>query len=191
MDSLVFEIFNIATGVAMLLLFLRFMMQLTQVDPYNPIVMSTLKATSVVDVFSRILPTVGQGRINLAALILIVLVRLIDISGTALLGGGVTFGPDVLVLRLVFTLLDDFLWMCKVLIYVSILASFILLFTQSPTPFVVLIMQMTEPIYGPFRRLLPDLGPIDLSPFIALVVIMVLRMLLSHSYSFLVMSLMS
>jgi len=185
MDSLIPQIFNIVTGAAMLLFFIRFMMQLTQVDPYNPIVRSTIHATKVVDVFGRILPTVGHGRINLAALGLLVLVRMVDLGGNNLLQGVTNVDPLPLLAQLVFGLLDDFLWMCKVLIYVSIITSLIMLFTQTVTPFVMLIMQMTEPLYAPFRRILPDMGPLDFSPIIALLVIFVLRTLLTSAYVFL------
>lgn len=189
MDQLIPQIFNIVTGVAMLLFFIRFMMQLTQADPYNPIVRSTVDATKVVDIFGRIFPTVGHGRINLAALVLLVLVRLVDLGGNNLLQGVTNVGPASLLAQLVFGMLDDFLWMCKVLIYVSIITSLIMLFTQTVTPFVMLVMQMTEPLYAPFRRMLPDLGPIDISPIIALLVIFVLRTLLANAYGVLMPSL--
>ncbi len=190
MDSLIPQIFNIVTGVAMLLLFLRFMMQLTQADPYNPIVMSTVQATHIVDVFKRILPTVGQGRINLAALGLMILVRLVDLAGNNLLSGGMNFGPDVLLLQLVFGLLDDFLMMCKVLIYVSIISSLIIMFTQTHTPIIMLAMQMTEPLYAPFRRFMPDLGPIDVSPIVALLAIYISRFMLAQAHGVLLQGLM-
>jgi YggT family protein len=190
MDSLLLQIFNIVTGVAMLLLFIRFMMQLTQVDPYNPIVMSTIQATRVVDIFNRILPTVGQGRVNLAALGLMVLVRLVDLAGNHLLNGVTDFWPNVLLLQLIFGLLDDFLMMCKVLIYVSIISSLVLMFTQNNTPIIMLAMQMTEPLYAPFRRFMPDLGPLDLSPIVALLAIYIARAMLMQAHVILLQGLM-
>jgi YggT family protein len=39
------------------------------------------------------------------------------------------------------------------------------------------IYEITEPILGPIRRLIPPLGMLDLSPFIAMVVIQVLAQL--------------
>jgi YggT family protein len=185
MDSLLLQVFNIITGVAMLLFFLRFMMQLTQVDTYNPIVMSTVQATKIVDIFNRILPVVGQGRVNLAALGLMVLVRLVDLAGNNLLNGVIDFEPNAFLLQLIFGLLDDFLWMCKILIYVSIVSSLILMFTQTNTPVVMLTMQMTEPLYAPFRRFMPDLGPLDLSPIVALLTIYITRELLMRAHEIL------
>ena len=61
--------FDIIINVAILLVFFRFLMQLAGVNPYNPVVQSTTKATKIVDVFGRILPTVASGRVNLAALV--------------------------------------------------------------------------------------------------------------------------
>ena len=54
------QIFGIIINVAILLVFFRFLMQLAAVNPYNPVVLSTGKATKIVDVFSRILPTVAK-----------------------------------------------------------------------------------------------------------------------------------
>jgi YggT family protein len=38
---------------------------------------------------------------------------------------------------------------------------------------VLLIVEITEPILGPIRRILPPLGGLDLSPFVALILIQV------------------
>ncbi|MEM9331753.1 MAG: YggT family protein [Pseudomonadota bacterium] len=40
------------------------------------------------------------------------------------------------------------------------------------------LYQMTEPVYRPIRRYLPDLGGIDISPIIVLFIIMFLQYLL-------------
>ncbi|NLT42594.1 MAG: YggT family protein [Anaerolineae bacterium] len=39
--------------------------------------------------------------------------------------------------------------------------------------FVQLLFQVTEPILGPFRRFVPPLGMIDISPIVALLVLQV------------------
>ena len=47
-------------------------------------------------------------------------------------------------------------------------------------PIVVLLYGITEPILGPIRRVLPSMGLLDLSPMVALIVMMILqRVLLS------------
>ena len=42
-------------------------------------------------------------------------------------------------------------------------------------PVVVLIYGITEPILAPIRRVLPSMGMLDLSPMVALIVMMVIR----------------
>jgi YggT family protein len=46
-------------------------------------------------------------------------------------------------------------------------------------------MQMTEPLYAPFRRFMPDLGPLDLSPIVALLTIYITRELLMRAHEIL------
>lgn len=74
-------IFGILINVAILLVFFRFLMQLAAVSPYNPVVLSTVKATKIVDIFGRIFPTVAKGRFNLAALVLLIILYLLKIFG--------------------------------------------------------------------------------------------------------------
>ena len=49
----------------------------------------------------------------------------------------------------------------------------------SPTnPFVVIVYQITEPMLAPIRRVLPRMGMIDLSPMVALIIIIVIQRLI-------------
>ena len=49
----------------------------------------------------------------------------------------------------------------------------------SPTnPLVVIVFQITEPMLAPIRRVLPRMGMIDLSPMVALIIIIVIQRLL-------------
>ena len=45
-------------------------------------------------------------------------------------------------------------------------------------PVSTILFQITEPILGPIRRVLPSLGGLDLSPIVALVLIQVLQRVL-------------
>jgi YggT family protein len=42
--------------------------------------------------------------------------------------------------------------------------------------------KMTEPIYRPIRRMLPDFGGIDFSPMVVVIIIMILQRLLAGVY---------
>lgn len=39
----------------------------------------------------------------------------------------------------------------------------------------VALQRMTEPLYRPIRRIMPDLGALDLSPMVVLLIIIILR----------------
>ena len=45
-------------------------------------------------------------------------------------------------------------------------------------PFVVIVYQITEPILAPIRRVLPRMGMLDLSPMIAMFLIIAIQRLL-------------
>ncbi len=42
-------------------------------------------------------------------------------------------------------------------------------------PIVVIVVQITEPILGPIRRLLPNTGNMDFSPIVAIVALLLIR----------------
>lgn len=67
------------------------------------------------------------------------------------------------------------------LLIIAIFARVILTWfpQMSPTnPLVKMVFTVTEPILGPIRRLLPRMGMFDLSPMIALILIVVIQRVL-------------
>ena len=171
MESIPAMIFDIVINVATLLIFLRFIMQLAAVDYYNPVVMSTVQATRMVDIFGRILPTLFKGRLNTAALVLIVLLRLIQIMGLSYMAGGPLPFPPELALATFLGLIFDLLTFCRYLIFASIILSWVTVFTNARSPFIDVIWQLAEPLLAPFRKILPNTGPIDFSPIVAFLAI--------------------
>lgn len=159
-------IFQMVTRLAMLLVFIRFMLQFAGIERTNFYAMPAYKATKVVDVFGRIFPTVANGRVSIAAIVLMFLIRLMTLSGLAALESK-GYPPVRLFFEASITLILEFLMMCRYLIIGSIIISWIVMFTQSMHPILGIIMQLAEPILAPFRRISPDLGMIDISPIFA------------------------
>ena len=166
MNNTLLQLFDLVTTFAMLLVFIRFMLQFAGMDARDPLVAPAYKATHIVDVFGRIFPTVAQGRISLAAIVLMLLIRLIDIAGKAALTH-TGIAPVPLFFTGTISLVLDFLRMCRYLVIGSIIVSWIVVFTQSQHPIIGIIMNLAEPILAPFRRITPTLGMLDLSPMIA------------------------
>ena len=43
------------------------------------------------------------------------------------------------------------------------------------SPFVVILHDITEPILGPLRRIVPTVGMIDITPMVAMIVLLVVQ----------------
>ncbi|WP_180160862.1 YggT family protein [Acinetobacter sp. YH01004] len=173
-------IFGIIINVAILLVFFRFLMQLAAVSPYNPVVLSTIKATKIVDVFGRIFPTVGKGRVNSAALALLVVLYLLKIFGVMYLNGAMPNSPIHLLILTFVTMIQDLIRFCRYLIFATIILSWVVMFTQSRGPYIEVIQELAEPLLAPFRRLLPNMGMIDLSPIIAFLALYVAEIIMNQ-----------
>ena len=65
-------------------------------------------------------------------------------------------------------------------LYIAIFARVILSWIPVPrdNPLVQMVFLVTEPILGPIRRVLPSIGYIDLSPMIALILILIVQSIL-------------
>ncbi|GAA4749852.1 YggT family protein [Sphingomonas daechungensis] len=72
-------------------------------------------------------------------------------------------------------------WIVIIQVILSWLIAFNVLNTSSQglRAFVGALERITEPLYRPIKRVMPDFGGIDFSPLVLLLVIQILRMLLS------------
>ena len=72
-------------------------------------------------------------------------------------------------------------WMIIGQVILSWLVAFNVLNTSSQglRAFLAALDKITEPLYRPIRKVMPDFGGIDFSPLVLLLLIQILRMLLS------------
>jgi YggT family protein len=77
-------------------------------------------------------------------------------------------------------LLDVLRWIIIIQAILSWLVAFNVINTHNDfmRTFLTALDRITEPLYRPIRRILPDFGGIDFSPLVALLVIIALQMLL-------------
>jgi YggT family protein len=171
--------FDIIINVAILLVFFRFLMQLAGVNAYNPVVQSTAKATKIVDVFGSILPTIAGGRVNLAALVLTVLLYFLKVFGFKYLNAQPTGGAGYFIISTVLAMLHSLVSILKYLLFGYIICSWILMFSQTRSPYIEVIQELAEPMLAPFRKIMPNMGMIDLSPILAFFTLYIAEMMLS------------
>lgn len=154
---------------------LRFLLQLSRADFYNPITQLIVRFTDPgVQVFRRFIP--GVRGIDLSSLVYAILFQcaatyaLIYLGGFQLPGFGLvlTWG----LAGILNFILNIYFWS----MLISIVASFIAPFSGHPA--LVLVRQLTEPVMAPFRRLLPAMGGLDLSPIFVFLAIQIVRIVL-------------
>ncbi|MDP3518342.1 MAG: YggT family protein [Pseudohongiella sp.] len=159
----------------MLAVLLRFLLQISRADFYNPITQMIVRATDPgVQLFRRFIP--GFKGVDFATLVFAVLVESILICALIFMAGfdlpGIGLILTWAVGGILNFILDIYFWS----LLVSIVSSFIAPFSEHPA--LVLVRQLTEPIMAPFRRLLPSMGGLDLSPIFVFLSIQILKILL-------------
>lgn len=153
---------------------LRVLLQWVRADFYNPMCQFLVKVTNPVIVpFRRIIPSIGP--VDTASIVVMYLLQAIGVFLITALGPAILSPAQVLVysaVKLVMMLLVTYL----ILIIVSVILSW--LGPRASHPLVPLIHQLTEPVLRPFRRIIPPIAGIDLSPLFALIAIRFLMLLL-------------
>jgi YggT family protein len=159
-------------GILSAIVVLRVMLQLVRADFYNPISQFLYTATNpVLMPLRRVLPPIG--RLDTAGSLLAWLLQILKVLLLSLLAGPVPGVLALLVLGLAELLgfvLTLYFWLILIRIVVSWLGG-------GYHPALPLLGQLTEPLLRPVRRRMPDLGGIDLSPMVVMLLLLLVRIL--------------
>lgn len=159
----------------LLIVVLRFVLQLVRADFYNPLCQFTVKVTQpLLAPMRRMIPSVAG--IDLAGLVLAVLLQLILIGSILAIAGFpvVQLLPQILAWSLI-AIASLFLKIFFFALIISVILSWIA--PGSHNPGAQLTQQITEPMLAPIRNLLPNLGGLDISPIFAFIAINLLERL--------------
>lgn len=154
----------------------RFVLQLARADFYNPISQFVLRATNPLLVpLRRIIP--GYRGLDIASLVLVVLLIIAKVLILTMIQfGGLPSGIGLQLLvytlrQLASLLLNYVFWAVLIRVILSWVAP------DPSNPVARVVVQVTEPIMAPCRRLLPSMGGLDLSPMIVLFGVQLLKIL--------------
>lgn len=169
-------VLDTVSSLYLMIILLRLIFQFSRADFYNPISQFVVKATNpFILPLRRFVPSAGS--IDTASIVLAVLFQAVVISIKLWMMGTGSANPlfilaisGVLVLG---TILNIYFWALIIMIISSWVAP------GSQHPALVLINQIVEPIMAPFRKVLPPMGGLDLSPILAFLTIKVLEVLVS------------
>lgn len=158
----------------LLIVLLRFILQLVRADFYNPLSQFIVRATHpLLKPLRRIIPSLGG--LDLASLVLALIVQFVLMALTLMLMG-VGVGDPLLIL--VWSIIGVTALLLKVFFFaliISVILSWVAQGTHNPAA--LLVNQICEPLLTPIRRILPNLGGLDLSPIVAFLILNLIDML--------------
>lgn len=154
-------------GLYMIVVMLRFLMQVSRVDYYNPICQAIVKITDpAIRPFRAFIPTIYG--VDLATLMVAFIVQLIAVMLIMTLYGH-TFLAPIYIAWVLLGLLSIIFKIYFFALLISVISSWIA--PQSSHPALNLVRQIIEPICIPARKLLPPMGGIDFSIILVFVFI--------------------
>lgn len=176
-------LFNAIAGLYLLAILLRFMLQIARADFYNPVSQAVIRVTDpMVRIFRNFIP--GFKGIDFSTLVLAMVVQGISICVLILLYGGQIPGVGFVI---TWAVVGTIYFITNIYFYAiiaSIIMSFVMLFSgnMNPHPALHLIWQLTEPVMGPIRKIIPPMGGLDFSPIFIFIAIRLIQDLLINGF---------
>jgi len=160
------------TSLYIFALMLRFLFQWVEADFYNPISRFLVKITHpLLRPLRRLIPSIG--RVDTASVVLMLGFQALDIFLVASLQQLNVSFPGLLLAagwRLLDLLYDIYFYSILITVILSWFAP------RGYNPAVALLFALTEPLLRLFRRILPPMGGVDLSPLLALIALQFTKM---------------
>jgi YggT family protein len=160
-------IVEVLLGFYLVLLILRFLFQLLRVDFRNPVAGAIVKITNPpLRIFRRFVP--GLYGIDLASVVLILLVAFLKTFFLLYIDGYMANPAGLLVYGLGESL-NITCWVLLIAIFASVVLSWIA--PHSHNPAARIVDGISDAVLRPFRRLMPNLGGLDITPIFAILAI--------------------
>jgi YggT family protein len=162
----------------LLIVLLRFVLQLVRANFYNPLCQFAVKATQpLLKPLRRIIPSMFG--LDMSSLVLAIFVQLALMALTLLLTYGTIGNPLQLLIWSLIGVTALFLKIFFFALIISVILSWVA--PGSHNPGAELVNQICEPALAPFRKILPNLGGLDISPILAFMVLKLIDMLVINN----------
>lgn len=174
MEAIIY-LLRFAFDAFLMILIMRFWLQWVKADFYNPLSQFIVKVSNPVVVpLRRIIP--GLGGLDLATFLVAYIVATLKFFTLAAIAGE-SLGPLAFYIGLL-VLLKQAGFLLFVIMIIMALMSWVV---QGYNPTLMIFHQLTEPFLNPIRRIIPNLGGLDLSMIVAFLAMNVINILLSNS----------
>ncbi|GAB56353.1 YggT family protein [Glaciecola punicea ACAM 611] len=158
--TLLMSVFNLY----LMIIVIRIWLQLVKADFYNPFSQFTVKATQpVVGPLRRIVPSIGP--LDTATLVFAILVVYVKILTYALIAQGALPPLFTAFIFALFNLVNQVLWLIFIIVIIRAILSWV---SQGGHPVEMVMSQLTEPLLRPIRKIMPEMGGLDLSVLVFL-----------------------
>lgn len=168
---------NTAFYLAIIIVLIRFLLQIAKADFYNPISQGLVKITQpVLKPMRRIIP--GFLGLDISSIVLA-----IALSGIAIILLLITGGYEMIpVLYLIAWAVLGCLHIITNIYFYGIIIFVILSWVApgSYHPAALLVGQLVNPVLAPFRKLIPPIGGLDISVIVVFLGFNILQILLKH-----------
>jgi YggT family protein len=162
----------------LLIVMLRFVLQLVRADFYNPLSQFIVRATQpLLRPLRKIIPSLFG--LDMSSLVLALILQFLLMGLTLLLAYGITGNPLQLLVWSIIGVTALFLKIFFFAMIISVILSWVA--QGSHNPGAELVNQICEPALAPFRRIVPNLGGLDISPILAFMVLKLLDMLVINN----------
>jgi YggT family protein len=179
-------VINTLFDLYILLVLLRFLLQMLRADFYNPVSQFIVKLTHYpLKILRRVIPSIGgqDAAAIVFCLVLIygkfLLLRLLSIPAVQI-GGVMAPLEGVSYAGLLVFCIADLIALVLTVFLVAVIIQVILSWINPGqyNPVIGLVHKLSDPILKPIRKLIPSLGGLDLSPLFATLALLVAKMLI-------------
>mgnify|MGYP000338695946 CR=1 FL=1 len=155
---------------------LRFLFQVAKADFYNPFSQAIVKATNPILIpLRKIIP--GFYGIDFSSIVFALLFHWLVIQVMAFIVGASILNPITAItwsaIGLISLVINIYFYGMIVMIIASWIAP------ASHNPILMLIRQIVDPITAPFRKIIPPMGGLDITPIFVFLALQVCRIMIS------------
>ena len=167
----------------LLIVLLRFVLQLVRADFYNPLSQFIVRATQpLLRPLRKVIPSLFG--LDMSSLVLAIIVQYLLMALVLVLAIGTVGLPwgSLALQLLVWSIIGVTALFLKIFFFAMIISVILSWVAQgSHNPGAELVNQICEPALAPFRRIVPSLGGLDISPILAFMVLKLLDMLVINN----------
>lgn len=179
-------IINTLFDMYILLVLLRFLLQLLRADFYNPVSQFIVKVTSApLKMLRRVIPSfAGQDSASIVLCLSLIYLKFIILRALSIpavqIGTAVAPIGGVSYAGLFVISIADLVALTMTVFLIAIIIQVILSWVNPGqyNPVIGLVQKIASPVLKPIQKLIPSIGGLDLSPLLATLVLMVAKMLI-------------